>query len=333
MRRRDLLFAAAASALSCSSPKPQGRPVIQVSLNPHWSMSPTYLADELGFFRGAGFELKIHRLRHQQAVPLLLDGKLDVIYTALPPSIINAVSKGMAVRLVAAREYVNASCGDFLSLYMHRKSVPPGPVGPQHFRGKRFSVRKSTGSEFALDVYLKHFGVARSEIRTVPLDDRASAIAIADGKIDGLIALEFGRSPAAQSPDVVRVIPFSDLKPKLQYSFIYFGPRLTQGDVDTGARYLAAYLDGAQQFLAGKTPKYADEFVRELALDKDKALNECRDTFQPDGSISVDSVQQFIDWNLQRGYIDHPLPASRLCDSRFIERAHQLRRDPNWRAL
>lgn len=331
MRRRDLLFAAA--AVSCGSPKPQGRPVIQVALNPHWSMSPTYLAEELGFFRGAGLDLKIHRLRHQQSVPLLLDGKLDVVYTALPPSIINAVGKGAGVRLVAAREYVNASCGDFLSLYMYRKSAPSGPVGPQHFRGKRFSVRKGTGSEFALDVYLKHFGVARSEIRTVPLDDRASAIAITEGKIDGLIALEFGRSPAAHSADVVRLLPFSDLKPKLQYAFIYFGPTLTQGNIETGARYLAAYLDGAQQFLAGKTPKYADEFVRELALDKDRAFSQCRDTFQPDGVISLDSVQQLIDWNLERGYIDQPLPANRLCDSRFIERAHQLRRDPNWRTL
>ena len=92
MRRRDFLLTAAA-AFSCSAPKPQGRPVIQVALNPHWSMSPTYLADELGFFRGAGLDLKIHRLRHQQSVPLLLDGKLDVVYTALPPSIINAVGK------------------------------------------------------------------------------------------------------------------------------------------------------------------------------------------------------------------------------------------------
>lgn len=336
MRRRDLLLPAAGALVGCGpTVQPKGLPVVNVALNFHWSMAPTYLAHELGLFRDAGLDVRIHRLRHPQSVPLLVDGKLDIVYSALPPSVLNAFTQGTALRVAAGREVVREGCGEFLALYLNRKSCPPLPAGPQHLRGKRIAARKGGGAEFALDVYLRHFGLSQADVQTVPLDDRAAAIAVSEGQVDGIISLEFARSPLSRSSNVVRVQLFSDLKPGFQLSFIIFGPSLIEGPLsqrpDLGARYLAAYLEGVKQFVAGKTPKFAEEFARDMAFDKDQSIDGCRQTFEPEGTISVASVQEWIDWSQRRSYIEQPFAAARLCDSRFLDRARQLRREGNWR--
>ena len=107
---------------------------------------------------------------------------------------------------------------------------------------------------------------------------------------------------------------------------------MLSGALNAGARFLAAYLKGGQEFLAGRTPNFMREFAANNGLDLEMTLSACRRTFAADGLIDLASVQRIIDWDVRKGYATEPMEASQLVDTSFIEEARRLLEADLWRA-
>ncbi len=116
----------------------------------------------------------------------------------------------------------------------------------------------------------------------------------------------------------------SSVLPNFQYSFIVFGSRLLDGDVRTGALFLRAYLRGANDFLAGKTPAFLYDFAKAGDLDPQLVRAACRDSFEHDGSIHLNDLQTGIDWAVLHGYIPRPMTAQSLVDTRFLDELRKM---------
>lgn len=334
MRRRDWFAAAAGLAgWSCTRKRPEATlRDVSVSMSEHLSVSSMHLAEELGYLRMAGFQFKPVNLNALQAIPLLAGGRLDVILGGVPPQLLNAVSRGMQIRVVAGREYISPSCGEGYTLYAHKSVFQGGPVEPRRLKGKRFSVRKRGITEFVLDTFLEAQGMKPEDVERVDLPLKESLAALAGNKVDALFDIELSRSPLAISPDIVKVWRFSDVHPFHQYSYVIFGDSMLKAGRGPGSRFLAAYLQAAGEFLDGRTPQYMREFAERNQLDVNKTVSACRDTFPRDGAIDMASVQRTLDWSAARGYATSGMKAEDIVDTSFLEEARALLRSGAWRS-
>lgn len=333
MTRRDLLGLAAATAtVGCSQQAADdGLREISLSLSERLTLSGAYLAEEVGYFRDAGFSLNILRLSGLQTMPLLAGGRLDLVFSPVNAGSINAMTRGLPLRVVAGREVANPNCGETFSLFAHRSAFDGGSIEPRRLKGKRFAVRSGGMSNFVLDTFLDEVGMTSSDIEQVDLSVREAIAALSTGTIDALFDSEFSYSLLATSPDVVKVWRFAEARPFHQYSYIIFGETLLQADVKVGARFLAAYLKGAGDFLDGRTPQFMRDFAASHGLDEKITVSACRDTFVRDGSIDLKSLQAYADWHVKSGRVQEPVDVSTLIDLRFLEEAQRMLADDSWR--
>jgi NitT/TauT family transport system substrate-binding protein len=325
MRRRE--FLALGSVLAGGSCRRGGSPgssrPVRVSTSPALSMSGLYLADELGYFREAGLEIEFKQLANgSQAIPLTAGGEIDVAFSGLNPSLINAVARGARARLVAGRGIASPTCGTLGTLYSSRRLFPDGHLDLPRLKGKRIGgVRQGSVSEFSLDLTLRTAGLTIRDVRLVPMQEPDAIAALLSGKLDGMVLSNFEKEPEEISKEVVKGMGLGAVAPNHQHSFATFGPSFLDGDLESGIRFLTAYLRGAREFLNGKTPRYFEDMVRANGMDPERARAACRHTFVSDGAIDRSSVERYVSWAVNMGYCPQPLPAEALIDTRFRDQA------------
>jgi NitT/TauT family transport system substrate-binding protein len=283
------------------------------------SMSGLYVAHEEGYFAAVGLEVEIQQmLQTAHAAPLLVSGELDAAFLVLSPALINAVAKGALLRIVAAREMASPNCGSAGALYGRREVFPDGLADPAQLKGKRvaFSGRANIG-EFYLDSLLAEAGLSSNDVESVPLGTPELVAALVGGNVDAIVFSHVERD--LDRPDVVKGMGLAQVYPNLQFSFVFFGPSLMRGDVETGVRFLTAYLRGTRDFLAGKTPRYLTEMARLTGRDPGYAQNACRNILAPDGVVDPRSVDRCIEWAVRKGYCPRSAAVARFIDTRFLD--------------
>jgi NitT/TauT family transport system substrate-binding protein len=314
----------AAGATGCGRrPAADGRPTIRIAFRPGLSMSGLYIAVEAGYFEEEGLDVTLIQFPNTpQIIPLLADGEVDVLPAGLNVATINAVARGIRIRIVAGREVASDSCGEANTLYASARQFPNGIQDLRQLKGKRVSIRsRQTSAEFALDTLLSTVGMTAGDVELVFLRQADGAAALLSGRIDALVSSHFENNPDAVSGEYTKGLGLADILPGHQRSFTMFGPSLLEGDRETGVRVLLAYLRGANDFLNGRTAKAIDELARASGADPAAARNGCRATFVPDGAIDRASVERTIAWAHRKGYSPRQIQADDIIDSSFVQEA------------
>ena len=330
MRRRDLLAGCAASVAlasgsACAGRKPAALRKLRVVAARRLSMSSLYLAQELGFFREAGLELELVQSAGQaNSAILLAGGKIDILFTGITAIFLNAVIKGLPLRIVAGREIASPTCGNIGAICGLRRTFPQGLADITQLKGKRVATGLTIGfASFSLDAHLARAGLSAKDVTTVGLDFRQNVAALLGGGVDAMvIADDFDRVPASLGVEIVRTPGLSHIYPDFQFSYIFFGQSMLAAEPDYGARFLRAHLRGARQFASGKTPRFMEEFARTNGLDVQQTVTACRGTFTPDGTIDLNSLRLFADWAARWKYVPRSVSVSEMVDDRFLRRAH-----------
>jgi NitT/TauT family transport system substrate-binding protein len=289
------------------------------------SASSLYLADELGFFRQAGFDVEILQAGNSlNLMALLAGGKTDVMFGSSGTAFLNAVLKGLPLRIVAGREVAAPACGNVGAVYGMRRTFPHGLADLAQLRGKRVATGPAIGlAQFALDAHLAHAGLSTKDVTVVSLEFKQSVAAMLGGGVDAIVGVDdFDRDLTSLASDIVHSAGLAQLYPNFQYSYVVFGQTLLAADPDRGARFLSAYLRGAGEFVRGRTPRFMEEFARTNGLDVKRAVTACRGTFSVDGAIDRSSLRLFGDWAARRKHISRPIDVSELVDDRFLKRVH-----------
>jgi NitT/TauT family transport system substrate-binding protein len=320
MRRRDLLPLALAPFTGCS--RRRDPVTVRVLAMPYLFMSPLYLASEQGYFNREGLRVEIEPTRGtNNAIPLLAGGQADAAFYSINPGLINAIVRGARLKIVAGRQFNAPECAEDRRLLGARAAFPRGFTDFGQLKGKRIGLsRLSSPIAFNMDACLAAGGLTRDEVKIVLIRDNEGAAMLASGSLDVLIStsdeihLTRFHERVVSGPSVVNAIP------GYMYSYIVFGQRFLDGDVDNGSRFLRAFLHGARDFVAGKNPKFLLDFVRENGLDPDTPARLCRQTTALDGRIPISDVQRFIDWCLRNKLCPKPVAAADLIDTRFLDR-------------
>jgi NitT/TauT family transport system substrate-binding protein len=327
VKRREFLSGiiagAALAEMACSRSAPQTKlRKLKIAASRRLTTSSLHLAYELGYFKEAGFDIEILQAGNAgTSMALLAGGKVDAYLGGASTALLNAIIKGLRLKIVAGREVASTSCGNIGAVYGLRRTFPRGLDDLGQLRGKRVATGPAIGlAHFSLDSHLAHAGLTRQDIHTVSLDFRESVPALLGGGVDAIIGTDdFDKELASLSSNLVHSAGLASIHPDFQYSFILFGETLATEDPRTGGRFLGAYLRGARAFAAGGTPKFMQEFAKANHFDLSISSTLCRSTFPPDGAISLDSLRLFSDWALEKKHIPRRVETSELADDRYLK--------------
>jgi len=329
MRRRDLLAGcltgiASAAGSACSHRKASSLEKVRVGAVRRLSTSSLHLAQELGYFREAGFDLEILQSGTPlNSMALLAGGKIDVYFAGCNISLLNAVIKGLRLRIVAGRQVASSTCVDVGAIYGSRRTFPHGLADLTQLKGKRVAVGLAIGlAQFALDAHLASAGLSIADVTPISLDFQQNVAALLGGSVDATVGTDDFERDLASLPGIVHTPGLARLYPGFQYSYIIFGQTMLAAGLDSGARFLSAYLRGAREFARGRTPQFMEEFAKAYGLDVKRAVTACRESAALDGAIDLNSLRLVAGWAARRKYIPRPIEMSELVDDRFLRRLH-----------
>ena len=165
---------------------------------------PVYLAQEQGYFNRAGLQVEVQRVANSnQAIPLLAGGRVDVALFSISPAQVNAVARGGALRIVAAREIASPGCGS-LALCGRRAVFPRGASDLKRIKRKRVAIYgRGNTAEFALETILSTVGLEPASVQVVSLPSSEAVSALVSGKVDAVLTDAFGTGRVSASAEVV----------------------------------------------------------------------------------------------------------------------------------
>jgi len=329
MRRREFLagclMGATIMGTACFKRNGSARQKLRLTAGRGLTMSSLFLAYEQGYFRDAGFDIEIVQLSNPlYAMTLLAGGRADVAFAGLSTSFLNTARK-LPVKIIAGRELASPTCGTMGSIYGLRRNFPDGLDNPAVLKGKRVCGGPTLGfSHFALDTQLESAGLSAADVQSVNMPTMQAVASLLGGSIDAAVLnVEYDRNLMLRASELVRGPGLGRYHPNFQCSHILFGATLLAADTGVGARFLSAYLRGAQEFARGRTPRFMEEFARSGGLDVQAVTSACRDRFSLDGSVDLHSLELFVNWALRKKYISESVSTSDLVDLRFLRMAHE----------
>jgi NitT/TauT family transport system substrate-binding protein len=112
--------------------------------------------------------------------------------------------------------------------------------------------------------------------------------------------------------------------PESQSAIMLYGKSLLDDNVDAGNRFMMAYLKAVRQYNAGKTGRNQEILAKYMQLDPATMQEMCWPSLRADGSLNHESIVDFQDWAVDRGFSEQTLPIEEIVDERFLNAANQV---------
>ena len=314
-----------AMMVACERPEiaPAGAPVkVRVMIQPYLGNAPILIALEEGYFAEQGLDVELITMNAvDMAVPLLINGDLDVIAGAAAPGVMNAVLRGVSIRAVAERgSYARDGCTRLAILTrpgllaQHAGRPGPPPI-------KRISLNPVAPMLYAVDRVLASAGVDLDTLESVQIPDAAEIEALLEGRIDAAFTGEPWLTRAIERGAGEIWLRTEDVLPGEAYAFNFYGPRLLEREPDIGRRWMVAYLKGVHRFREGRTPETIALVARVTGEDPAMLARMCWPTFTPDGRVDPATIASYQRWAVEHGFIDPSAATVSLWDGSFVDAA------------
>jgi len=313
---------------ACASPPvvpSEQEPVhLKVTSQPYLSFAPFYIAQAEGYFAEEGLEVEFVELGGEEATPLLIQGKLDVI-VGIGAYYLNAIARGAEIKVVADKGHVGTTGCSPSALVVRRELFETGEVDSvAELEGRTMVLRSASMEEYFLDKLLDTVGLTVDDLELTYMPDVATVEAMAQGTIDLCMAGEPWTTRHVQTGNAVLLMPYNELVPGEQQGAVVYGPSLLEANPDAGRRFMVAYLRGVRQYNEGKTERNLEIMAEFSGLDEEFLQTACWFYIYDDGHVNVQSLLDFQEWAVEKGYLDSVVPPDQFYDPSFIEYANQV---------
>jgi NitT/TauT family transport system substrate-binding protein len=322
-----LLTAAAAHAQSPD--RPLDPPVtLKVGVIGALSDAGIFIAYDRGYFRDEGLDVKLVPFTAApQILPAIATGELQVSGSAITPALLNAVERGIAMKIVADKGQVAKGFG-FAAIAI--RSDLAGRIHDfKDLKGLKFAVpAKGVSSATQLGIALKLGGLGPNDVDLVELGLPEMVAALGNKSIDGATLLEPFVTLAVAKHVAVRWKGMEDfLLFKGQNGVIIYSQRFAEQQPQAARRWMVAYLRGTRAYtdsVVNGTDRVAIEnilaahtAVKNLALYAKMAPT----GFDPNGRLEVQSLEADQDWFMKLGLEQHRADLSKIIDYRYVDYA------------
>jgi NitT/TauT family transport system substrate-binding protein len=306
---------------------PEPEPVtLKVVLAPYMAYAPLFIAEEEGYFAEQKLQIEFVRLeRAADAIPTLVDGKLDVMPAAIHLGLLNAMARGGGIKFVAGLSYISPTGCVSSALMARRALVAGGDLdSPAQLKGRRISLRSADVGGYLLEKLLKTADLAPDHVEIVDIPSPTALEALERGTVDLVFTSEPWVTQILQAGHAVVWMPFQQVIPDFQASVIVYSPTLLEENPDVGKRFMVAYLKAVRQYNQGKTERNVEILAKYTELDPELLREVCWLSFRDDGQINVQSVLDFQAWAVEKGYLDSSVTEEQFWDPSFVEYANEI---------
>jgi len=308
---------------SCGRDLRDSRTHLKVVVLPFLSYGPLFIAEEEGYFAGEGLHVEFVKMnKSAQAVPLLIEGQVDVLTGTLTPALLNAIARGARIRLVADKGFLDPDGCDYNALVAQPALIESGELdSPAALRGRRIVLEPNEFRGYFVEALLRQSGLSLDDIRPVDIPNAAMMDAFEQGTIELAATAEPWITRLVRTGKVRVWRPAQQVVPGFQVGAVLYGPSLLDRNPDAGRRFMRAYLRAVRQYNLGKTVRNREILARHTGLDADTLQQACWPSFRGDGRIDVRSVLDYQMWALSRGLLDRILAQEQFWDPQFIQDA------------
>lgn len=174
----SLFFVAKANAKELQTLKIYYQPVI--------ASAPIIIGDEEGFFKEEGINLEWVKARDMaEALILLLQGSIDVIYSPLSAGVYTAVKEGKNIKLIASVTY-HTKGNKFAGLAVNSPDADTNKVFDiKSLKGKKIGVPAlASVLHYCTEVFLQRNEVSINDVELIPMPVPLIMKAIEQGTLD-----------------------------------------------------------------------------------------------------------------------------------------------------
>lgn len=272
------------------------------------------LSDSL--FADAGVDLEIVSTGNaSEAMPLLLNGQIDVLFGSLTPGAINAMVEGQPVRIVAVRNVFDASnCASSAVVESVARPTPrrERPV---------MSVDRDLAWRYLVERTLSKAGYRPDDFRWITVPNLAEIDGLREGTIDYALSGEPWLTRTLAAGVAHQWLSMDSLLDGESYTYVFFGPRLLRDDREMGEAVMRGYLAAAARFREGKTPRNLEILTASLGESPELLERTCWPAVSTDGRLRTEDIMAFQEWALAHQYIQRMAPIEDVWDSSFVTSA------------
>ena len=306
---------------ACAEKKQEDLDIVRITARRHLSGAPVVIADEEGFFRDEGIRLEFVDApsRSMQAIPLLEQGRIDVLGASVSIGLFSAVKSGAQLKIVADRGHVGGHC-EFNGVIGSRGTFQTGEPTAAELRGRTFSINATTTPEFITDRFLASRGLTAADIKAVSLSETVEPQALNSGALHATFVTEPYISSLRKEGH--RLLGSArEYAAGAHYGVIIFGPRLAVRDRKLGQRFMNAYLRGVQKHAEGATPRNVEIISKRLGFDAAFLRTACFAEVYPDAHIDSGWMNEFQQWGVEKGYATSVIDPQLVIDGSFAKNA------------
>jgi NitT/TauT family transport system substrate-binding protein len=252
---------------------------LRLGMSSYSGYGPYFIGVEKGFFKEAGLDLKPQIVGDDalQRATMVRAGKLDG-FTTTVDTIVNAMGKGVPLKLVLATDTSNGADGVVST---------KGIADVAALRGKEVAVQPGTTTQFMLAAVLETAGLTLDDIKQKNLSPSDAGAAFAAGKVDVAATWEPWLTKAAEKNG--KVLASSKELPGVITDAVAVDPGYAEKNPDA-VRALAEGWDKSVAFLESNP----DEALPMMARGLDLEIADLKSQLETINLFSQAEAQEFF---------------------------------------
>jgi len=250
---------------------------------------------------------------------------VDVIGGLTSAGIINAMAGGADLRVVADKNHTSVTECDGSGIVVRKSLLDDLTAnGPAALRGLRIQTSRAGFLRYLTEKLLAMGNLTADDVEIVEPPPPTWPEALSQGTIPVHFASEPWITRMLDSGDGELWMSYRDWAPGEQYAVIVYGPTLVTENREAGKRFMVAFLKAVRQYNEGKTERNLDILTDTLGLERELLERACWPPIYGDGRINLESLLNFQDWAVERGFVETPVTADQLFDPTFIDYANEV---------
>jgi NitT/TauT family transport system substrate-binding protein len=291
------------------------------------SFAPIFIAETEGYFTEYGIKMNYVTFNSvSEATPLVITGDLDVLAGAVNVGLLNIIGKEDNIKVVADRGHIapGDSC-TFQGILVRKDLYESGEItSAADLAGQTIDSSKAGINGYLLSTYLAQAGLTFDDVNLNEIPTTGYLDAFANKSLAAIVTTESNVTRLLTSGNAVLLAKAEEVIGTAQPSALVFGKNLLVDHPDVGARFMAAYLKGVQQYNEGKTERNL-QILSDATGDSTDALQAvCWVPIRTDGSIVFSGIEGFQQWSIAQGLLEAPVTEEQFWDPSFIAAAQAL---------
>jgi len=296
---------------------------VKVAYMPIISFGPLFIAKDEGYFSREGINVEFEKFpATSAALPSLINGDIAVSGGQLFPGLVNSVSRGARVRIVADKGMIVPGSCNSSAFLVRRDLVESGIVRTMaDMKGKK--VAATSDQSYGVFRALATGNLTSGDVDMVDMSGASSIAAFETGAVDAAYLMEPYITLAVRKGKAAVFVQASDFIPNYTTP-LYYGPAFTDADPGLGKRFMVAYLKGVSQYNEGKTDRNIAILMNYTGMDRELLEQSCWVTVAGNGEIPRQPVRDYMDWMQKNNKINQTPDDDQLYDMSFVEYAQGI---------